>query len=197
MPFASLRAEPEARGYMRVSATELRSGNFPTHVHLPGERARKELHPDHRGSKPRVLSVTPRAQRPWTESNRLPILREDLSCPVDDRGHGRGRSRTRITLVRSEALYPLSYASRGRRPDLPWHRPRVRPSGIHGGGTGPTCTGICGSGDRPVAGYRHRPLGPRARVERASRGPQPRLLAVGRSRSLGCGAGSCTPFSSA
>ena len=131
---------------MRVSATELRSGNFPTHVHLPGERARKELHPDQRGSKPRVLSVTPRAQRPWTESNRLPILREDLSCPVDDRGHGRGRSRTRITLVRSEALYPLSYASGGRRPDLHWHRPRVRCGGAplpepprHGSGRTCTC----------------------------------------------------------
>ena len=75
-------------------------------------------------------------------------------------------------------------------------RPRVHPSGIHGSGAGPIRTGICGSGDRPVAGYRHRPLGPRARVERASRRPQPRVLAVGRSRSLGCGAGSCTPFSS-
>ena len=62
-------------------------------------------------------------------------------------------------------------------------RPRVRPSGIHGCGAGPSCTGISGSGDRPAAVADTAPVGGEAGVEPASRGPQPRVLTAGRSPS--------------
>ena len=49
---------------------------------------------------------------PCAESNRVLRLRESRSYPVDDRGDGRGRIRTRIARLRSPALCPLSYASK-------------------------------------------------------------------------------------
>ena len=43
-------------------------------------------------------------------------------------------------------------------------------------GADPIRTGTSESGAPPAAGYRHRPGGPRVRIERTSRGPQPRVL---------------------
>ncbi len=64
----------------------------------------------------------------------------------DKRWDGRGRRRTRITLLRSAVLFPLSYAPKSRRPESNRHPPAydtgARPLSHCGGGSGRTCTSI-------------------------------------------------------